>query len=112
MTMVTHNENQTVTVPRLLLHQLCRLLLRLLAACSPASLPPAPPPTLPPVPLPPSLRFLELACSKGGSKTVSHNNNQRNAAEQESRTDLRASVRGALGFVRRTSNERSGAQGK
>ena len=25
MTMVTHNENQTVTVPRLLLRQLCRL---------------------------------------------------------------------------------------
>ena len=37
MTMVTHNENQTVTVPRLLLRQLCRLLLRLLAACPPAS---------------------------------------------------------------------------
>ena len=82
MTMVTHNENQTVTVPRLLLHQLCRLLLRLLAACSPASLPPAPPPPLPPVPLPPSLRFLELACSKGGSKTASHNNNQRNASKK------------------------------
>ena len=82
MTMVTHNENQTVTVPRLLLRQLCRLLLRLLAACSPASLPPAPPPPLPPASLPPSLRFLELACSKGGSKTASHNNNQRNASKK------------------------------
>ena len=28
------------------------------------------------------LRFLELACGKGGSKTVSHNNNQRNASKK------------------------------
>ena len=25
---------------------------------------------------------MELACSKGGSKTVSHNNNQRNASKK------------------------------
>ena len=88
MTMVTHNENQTVTVPRLLLHQLCRLLLRLLAACSPASLPPAPPPPLPPVPLPPSLRFLELACSKSENKNGEPQLEPTQTAH-ESWTDLR-----------------------
>ena len=89
MTMVTHNENQTVTVPRLLLRQLCRLLLRLLAACPPASFAACSSASFAACSSAFFLALLGVGLQQGREQDCEPQQ-QPTQREQESRTDLRA----------------------